>query len=161
MRVTAAQINKAVAHIADATNGEYKVTTGGSNTGRPGNTWAANAEQTIFDSARGENRDALAFFLGVMKGYGILAEKWVEAWSDLALDFDGTGTWFERGQVEASRHKKFEAAKKERARLRAAEDDKATMRNDSLPIEERRAAFRRHNRRGNPFHEGTPAGTEG
>lgn len=34
-----------------------------------------------------------------------------------------------------------------------AERDKATIRNKALPIEERRAAFRRHNRRGNPFYE--------
>ncbi|MFE0490112.1 hypothetical protein [Streptomyces griseoaurantiacus] len=111
MRVTAALITKATAHLADATNGGYKSLTGGSNTGRPGTTWSANFDQRIFDSARGENRAALAFFLGVMREFGVMTPEWNEVWADLAISFPGTQKWLERGQVDAQKQKTVIARK--------------------------------------------------
>ncbi|MDQ1041508.1 hypothetical protein QFZ75_008010 [Streptomyces sp. V3I8] len=143
MRVTAAKIRQATAHIEEATGGGYKSLTGGSNTGRTGTTFSANFETRIFDSARGENRQALAFFLGVMQEFGILTDEWAEVRADLAIGFADTQTWFERGQYDAQKQKTV-IARKARA---AAEADKEAIRDKARPIEERRAAFRRHNRR--------------
>lgn len=229
MRVTSARVIKAIETIAKATEGAYLAQAGGSRLKESGTRYVAAAQQIVYDSALGENRDALAFFLGVMDGYGILTGEWAE-WRD-ALNADEYSKHFDNGREDARQMKNAAARKRAEAAakvLRAAgypqavgnrvegfeastygnavtvehvrdgvavkgagelldyanaleaagytgldgsqvptveransthttrvvaippteaERDKQTIRDESLPIEERRAAFRRHNRR--------------
>jgi hypothetical protein len=103
MRITSAKVTKAIAHIAKATEGDYRAQVGGSRVKESGTRYVAAEQQVVYDSALGENRDALAFFLGVMDGYGILAGEWAE-WRD-ALNADEYAKHFDNGREDARRMK--------------------------------------------------------
>lgn len=126
MRVTVQLVNKITTHLDTISKGEYRVPTGGSTTGHPGSKWTARAQTRTFDSALGENRSALAFFLGVLDHYKGVSGEWAETRDSLADTMSSFATWFERGQDEGRQNKRFAEAREKRA----AEKDKAIQRHN-------------------------------
>ncbi|MGW1436783.1 hypothetical protein ACWD7M_16230 [Streptomyces griseus] len=158
MRVTAKIVNAVVQQATTATDGRITATHGAGYHGI-GDRWTLTltgkaAKQYVWLSAQGENRAAAAFFTGVLAVYADELTGTALAAHTALSGNDVFDEWFSKGQSVALSAKRAEGIEKERAEHEAIAADKATMRDESLPIEERRAAFRRHNRRGNPFYEG-------
>lgn len=129
MRVTAAKIIKAIDHISAATDGAYQAQAGGSYVKESGTRYVAAAQQIVYDSSLGENRAALAFFLGVMDGYGILTGEWAD-WRE-ALNTPAYGKHFDNGREDARQMKRFTEVK---AAKRAA--DHAAFVEEELRVRE-------------------------
>lgn len=113
MRVTSAKVTQAVTHIAKATEDAYRAQVGGSRLKESGTRYVAAAQQIVFDSTLGENRDALAFFLGVMDGYGVLTKEWAD-WRE-ALNADEYAKHFDNGREDARQIKAIALRKREEA----------------------------------------------
>ncbi|MEV5568350.1 hypothetical protein AB0L54_36685, partial [Streptomyces sp. NPDC052196] len=124
MRITSAKIITAIDYITKETEGAYKAQMGGSDVKESGTRYIAAAQQIVYDSSLGENRAALAFFLGVMDGYGILNGEWAD-WRD-ALNTDEYAKHFDSGREDARQMKAFTTRKQQGRRVESSSQDLAS-----------------------------------
>jgi hypothetical protein len=115
MRVTSTRVLKAIEFIATTTDGAYRAQAGGSLRKESGTRYIAAVQQIVYDSTLGENRAALAFFLGVMDGYGILTGEWAD-WRE-NLSADEYTKHFNDGRHDARAMKRVTSQKKEQTTM--------------------------------------------
>lgn len=105
----------------------------------------------VWSSGKGGAVQAAAFYLGVIEAYrrNFGASPVPDELADIAqgvMAREGADEWHAKGKDAAEHAIKI-----------ATEDDKRIIRDKTRPIEDRRAAFKRHNRRGNPRYADAPA----
>lgn len=103
--------------------------------------------QQLVWAGKGAGVHAAAYYHGIYEALTDTAigerPDWLRELGTELMNRSGFEKWHNRGMADAYSFQRMEA-EREKAR---AEQDKIDMKNTDLPIDERRAAFRRHNRR--------------